>query len=225
MSPRNKQVPNVSPLVVTLFIPARWCRRQWPHIWFKLAVAGILSVGLLSLFGTWSGFAGQRSWDNWLANLQFSGSGTRRPKAQSKSKLEFSDKEPLPAYLGDGKAELGDYSIRVFDPITRSVLRTDFRLEGSTSLGDEASFQQFMRCNRRFFREQVAVVFRSHNLDDLASPDLKLLGRKIVARVNRSLGERMLKSAEIKDFSLYESMDHSGFVPWEAEAGDGDGVP
>lgn len=129
--------------------------------------------------------------------------------------------EPLPAYLGDGKAELGEYCVHIFDPITQSEMRTEFRLEGTTSYGDEASFHRFMRCNHRFFREQVAVVFRMHNLDELVAPDLNLLGRKIVARVNRSLDQPVLRSAQVKDFGVYESIDRSGFALLDRDEGDG----
>ncbi|MDY0165984.1 MAG: hypothetical protein RBS80_05530 [Thermoguttaceae bacterium] len=225
MSQHSTQPPEVPLFLIKLFRPARWCRQQWPFLWFKALSAGIVVVVLFSVFGSWSGCSARRSWENWLDNFRFSGSSMKNPHAKfgAQRTRDPSDREPLPTYLGDGKAELGDYSIRVFDPITQSELRTDFRLEGMTSLGDQTSFEQFMRCNRRFFREQVAVVLRTHNLDDLTDPDLNLLGRKIVARVNRSLGERVLKSAEIKNFALYESINQSGFVLWEPE--EASGVP
>lgn len=179
----------------------------------------------VSVVGAWSGCASQRSWENWLANMQFGGSGARSASARAKSSQKpiSAVKEPLPAYLGEGRAELGDYSVRVFDPITQSSLRTDFRLEGQTHLGDEAAFKDFMGRNRRFFQEQVAVVLRTHNPDELASPDLSLLGRKIVARVNRTLGRRVLESVQVKDFALYESMESSGFALWDG--GEAGGVP
>ncbi len=223
MSKHSQQPRQFSPVLVRLFRPARWCRCQWPYLWFKVVSAAMVLALLLFVFSTCTGWTSQRSWENWLDNFRFAGAGSRsaRAKLGAQRKRELRDMEPLPAYLGDGKAELGEYSVRVFDPITQSELRTDFRLEGMTSHGDEASFNQFMRCNRRFFREQVAVVLRTHNLDELADPDLNLLGRKIVARVNRSLGKRLLQSAEVKDFALYESMDRSGFVLWKWEEGDG----
>lgn len=222
MTQHSKPSRQIPPIVKRLFLPVRWCRRQWPHLWFK-ALFALAALALLLSSSPWAGGVNKRSWENWLENFQFFDSGSKNPHARfgMQRRRELHDTEPLPAYLGDGKAELGEYSIRVFDPITQGELRTDFRLEGTTNLGDEASFAHFMRGNRRFFREQVAVVLRTHNLDELADPDLNLLGRKIVARVNRSLGERLLKSAEIKDFALYESLDRSGFVLWEPEAGDG----
>jgi hypothetical protein len=225
MSQHSKQAVRIPRLVVIIFRPVRWFRRQWRYAWFKLLATGVVSAVLLAASISWSDFTARRSWEDWLANLRPSGarSSNSSVKFGVHRKRQPGDKEPLLSYLGGGRAEFGDFSVCVFDPITQSSLRTDFRLRGTTSLGDEASFQQFMRCNQRFFREQVGVVLRMHNVDDLTSPDLDLLGRKIVARVNRSLGKRVLKSAEIKDFAVYESIDRSSFVPWES--GEEDGMP
>lgn len=205
----NRKSPPPQALV-TLFAPLRWCRRHWSSVWFRLATSGGLLLVAALVLGTLSGVTGGRSWDNWLANFQFSGSGGRAANAktrQSSPKPRLGTPVPLPAYLGEGRAELGDYSVCMFDPVTHSSLRSEFRLEGQTTLGDESAFQDFMQRNQRFFREQVAVVLRTHHPNELDSPDLDLLGRKIVARVNRSLGERVLSSVQVKDFALYESAD------------------
>ncbi len=198
-------------------------RRRWPGVGGRLALAATAVLALLLLFGFGARSDGRRSWDNWLTNFRFSGLGSRQGGARTRTqrKRQFADPNPIPAYLGEGRAELGDYSVRVFDPVTRSTLRTDFRLQGRTSLENEASFERFMRRNHRFFREQVEVVLRTHRGHELTQPDLNLLGRKIVARVNRSLGGRVLESAEIRDFSVYESVDRSGFIPWEGQADPG----
>lgn len=196
--------------LVTLFGPLRWCRRHWSSLWFRLAAAGALLLVAALVLGSLSDTTGGRSWDNWLANFQIAGSGGRAANArirQSSEKPRLGRPVPLPAYLGEGRAELGDYNVRMFDPITQCSLRSEFRLEGQTTLGDEGAFQEFMGRKQRFFREQVAVVLRTYNPNELDSPNLDLLGRKIVARVNRSLGERVLNSVEVKDFALYESVD------------------
>ncbi len=225
MSQSSHEPLRISPILIALFGPVRWWRRQWANVWFKIVSMTLVSIILVLVFGTWSGCATQNSWENWLANFRFRGMGSSKAstKLSDSRQAVLRDTGPLPAYLGDGRAELGDYSVCVFDPITQSTLRTDFRLEGATTLGDEASFRQFMQCNGRFFREQVAVVLRMHNLDELAKPDLDLLSRKIVARVNRSVGEKVLDSAKIKDFSLHESIDRSSFIPFES--GEGERVP
>jgi len=215
MTQPNDALVKVPPALTALFGPIRWWRRQWVHTWFKVASTVLISIVLILILGMWSGCEKRSSWEEWLANFRFRGAPSGRSSSGGRDQRHATARDKMPplTYFGNGRAELGDYSICVFDPITQSTLRTDFKLEGATKLGDEATFQQFMERNGRFFQEQVAVVFRTHNLDDLESPDLDLLGRKIVARVNRSLGEKMLESAKIKNFCLSESIDRSGFVP------------
>ncbi|MDZ7619032.1 MAG: hypothetical protein U1E05_18650 [Patescibacteria group bacterium] len=219
MSQMTQQHVHVHPLLVTLFGPIRWWRYQWAHTWFKVVSVSLASVVLLLILSQWTGCSTQSTWENWLDDFRFRGSRNASSKTGTSSATPKTPRNEgaATAYLGKGRAELGEYSICVFDPVTQSTLRTDFRLEGVTRLPDEASFDQFMNRNGRFFREQVAVVLRTHNVDDLVKPDLQLLSRKIVARVNRSLGNKVLESAKIKNFSLQESIDQSGFVPHESE--------
>jgi len=167
----------------------------------------ILSLWI-GVLGAWIACNRSTSWQDWLANMKFlpGSSGLSKKAARP---------EDLPkelAYLGDGRAELGDYSIRVFDPITGTTLRTDFRLEGLTACAAEDKFAQFMKGNHRFIREQVMVTVRNCQPHDLVDPDLRLLEKKVVSRVNRALGRRFLKSAHIKNFYLLESTDNSVFV-------------
>jgi len=170
-------------------------------------------VGLwLVLLGMWIASGGTNTWREWLANLKFLEKSSKGSGSQAAHRAEG---PPKLGYFGDGKAELGEYSVRTFDPITRTTLRTDFRLEGQTSCTSKGTFEQFMKNNHRFFREQVMVTLRNCQLSDLTDPDLQLLERKLVSRVNRALGRRFLKSAEIKDFFLYESVEDSGFVEYE----------
>jgi hypothetical protein len=219
---RHQKTPAaVSPTLRRVFGPARWFRHQWHHRWFKSLVCVVLAIVMVSVFGPWSGCTGQNPWDRWLADFRVGEGGRENPNARFGYRRENEEQEkkpqPLPAYHGDGKAELGEYSVRMFDPVTHSTLRTDFRLEGLTAVGNEAAFQRFMRGNQRFFREQVIVALRTCDPEELIDPDLDLLGRKSVARVNRTLGKRFLKDVEIEDFALYESVDKSSFVRCEPE--------
>jgi len=155
--------------------------------------------------GTWFVCNRPDGWREWLANFKFPTSGSYRLGHPTSAKTNL-------AYLGDGKAKLGKYSITVFDPIAGSTFRTNFRLEGQTNCADEGSFKRFMQSNNRFFREQVMVTVRNCEPPDLIDPDLKLLEKKLVSRVNRALGHRFLKTADIKEFSLIEATVNSSFV-------------
>lgn len=123
-----------------------------------------------------------------------------------------------PVYLGEGKACLGPFSVKIFDPLTRTMLRTDFVLEAVIACEDEAEFQHFLRARLQFFREQVMVAMRTSDAVDFADSSLALVKRRILARVNRALGHRFLKSVELKDFVVYESVDNSPYVRWQPAA-------
>ncbi len=173
----------------------------------------VLLVGLwTALLGAWLTLGRPASWDEWLA-------GMNRSAARSKHRHRTIGQPDAAAakltYLGEGRAELGDFSIRIFQPITRSTLRADFSLEGKTACADRDAFDKFIRSNHRFLREQVMVTVRNCESDDLVDPDLQLLEKKLVSRVNRALGRRFLESAQIKEFCLYESVESSAFVPRE----------
>jgi len=169
----------------------------------------------LALAATWAVYAGGGTWQDWLTRLR-PGTGSQR-----EGRSQFGRRatgEPGVAYHGDGRVELGDFSVKVFNPVTRVMLRTDFRLEGVTSCEDHGEFERFIQGNHRFFREQVMVSVRNSDLDELTDPRLHLLKRRIVARVNLTMGEPFLKSVDIKDFNLFESIDRSGFLRYGPEA-------
>ena len=183
----------------------------WP---LGFRATAVLFVVLLwaALLGTWIACNRSTGWQQWLANLKFPGAESKGSHSQTGRRADGPGEL---AYFGDGKAELGEFSVKIFDPVTGTALRTDFRLEGQTVYADEGAFEQFMKNNNRFFREQVMVTVRNCELRDLVDPDLKLLEKKLVSRVNRALGRRILKSTRIKDFDLLESTDNSSFVQRE----------
>lgn len=115
--------------------------------------------------------------------------------------------------LGRGCYDFGEFTIRSFDPVTKTTLRSQFRLEAKTAMADDAEFERFMQGRCQTLREQVLVALRTSNLDELTEPEQGLVERKVVARVNRSLGQRVLESVDLKDFELTESVEKSSFVP------------
>jgi hypothetical protein len=100
---------------------------------------------------------------------------------------------------------LGKYSVSLFDPLTRTATRADFKLQGTTVCSDESSFRDFLDNNHRYLREQVMVTIRNCDASDLDDPELKLLEKKLVARVNRALGQRFLMAVNFEDFQLSQT--------------------
>ncbi len=171
----------------------------------------VLFVGLLAF---WSVVSREANWDRWLDRFR-PAPATTDPRGLVG---RLADKAAGLEYLGDGRVALGEFNIRTFDPLTGVTLRTDFRLEGMTVAGDELSFFEFMAGNHLQLREQVMITIRSAEWEDFADPEKEMLGRKIVARVNRALGRPFLETVSVKDFSMAESVDRGGFVPVPEEA-------
>jgi len=186
----------------------RWgafCAGHAEKISLLLVVILILGGGTAA-----SVYATRDTWQSWLRHFN--------PKTthddSSGSRVGRAERMGDVAYLGDGRAGLGTFSIRVFSPLTRSTLRTNFDLEGETCCQDREAFDKFMKGHSRFFREQVMITIRNSHVEDLLDPDLTLLRKKIVARVNRTLGYRFLESVDFNGFAVYESVENSSYVPF-----------
>lgn len=199
--------------------PPRYGRRMWRSNGFRLGaiVLGFSLVVGLVLGGSAGLMPGK--WDRWLVNFRPASSTGSGPAAKT-------DSGPKPEkldYYGDGRAELGDYNVRMFDPLTRVSLRAEFKLEGDTDCNNNAGFQDFIRHNRHFLREQVNVTLRACDPEQLIDTDVETLERRVATRLNRALGRDFLESVTIKDFALYQSIGKSGFV--QVDPQDGSAAP
>lgn len=126
--------------------------------------------------------------------------------------------DPSLAYLGEGRCKLGEFSVNLFDPVMRSVLRVSFRLEGVIACDDEAAFQAFLKSSFRSLREQIQVAVRASDAPDFADPQLRVLRRRMIARVNRAFNGQFLRSVAVRDLAVHESIDRGPFVRWQAPA-------
>jgi hypothetical protein len=165
----------------------------------------LLVFGLVlwvALLCAWATGAKTKQWSSWLDNFQ--------PKTASTSNKGSKIGRPASgaiglAYFGEGRADLGKYSVSLFNPLTRTATRADFKLQGTTVCSDESSFRDFLDNNHRYLREQVMVTIRNCDASDLDDPELKLLEKKLVARVNRALGQRFLMAVNFEDFQLSQT--------------------
>jgi hypothetical protein len=148
-----------------------------------------------------------------------------KPKTPAESAAGAGQDAPeqsdAPGYLDGGRARFGPFRIKIFDPGTRSALRIDFRLEGQTDWEDQAAFERFLKSSFQSFREQVMIAVRICEDVDLTDRDLTMLKKRIAVRVNRIFGRTLLKSVEIRDFAVYESVGNSPFVRKTAADGSG----
>jgi len=195
-------------------------RRYRRGIAWKIVAIVLVLVAEVSLvlIGTCVDPETRYAWKEWVTSGLRAATGSEKtsPGGQMSGRYGL-DVEVT--YLGNGEADFGEYTIEVFDPMTETILRTDFRLKACTTCVSEDEFDRFMQRNRQFFREQVMIAVRTCRFDELATPDLELLGKKLTSRVNRAIGRPFLKSASIADYQPMASVDNSPFysvVPEDA---------
>jgi len=188
--------------------------------WRRTRVLAIAFVFWAIVAALWLNLSGRKTWQSWMNfDAMTEQSGGELGEVQAGHR-RAADVPPL-SYLGNGRVELGEYNVRVYDAAAQATLQTEFRLEGETACGSQGSFQEFLQSNHRFFREQVAVGLRACSGGELLDPDLPLLERKLVSRVNRALGRKFLKSLDIKDYVACESYDPTDDTHVVSQAGDG----
>ncbi len=115
-------------------------------------------------------------------------------------------------YLGEGRVDLGNHSVKVFEPGRRVGFRTDFHLEGRSSITEEEAFDRFAVSHHRLVREQVMLVLRGSHPQSFADAELTLLRKQLVAQINRAVGFSFLESVDIRGFTLHEMVGDATYV-------------
>ena len=100
--------------------------------------------------------------------------------------------------------DLGEFSVTSYQPSSEITLRIDFHLFGTVAESNQSLFQSHLERNRNRIREQVLVTMRNAELSDLTDPGLGLIKRRILTKVNRTLGKPLLRTVVISDFSFVE---------------------
>lgn len=102
------------------------------------------------------------------------------------------------------EVKLGSYHVVTFNTETGTSLNIDFELYGTVLATEQQEFTHLFEANEVRIREQVLVTVRGSEVADLSDPDLGLLKRKILEKVNRTLGRPLLNEAIFSKFSFIE---------------------
>jgi short subunit fatty acids transporter len=102
------------------------------------------------------------------------------------------------------EVKLGSYHVVTFNSETGTSLNIDFELYGTVLAKEEEEFAHLFEANEVRVREQILVTVRGSEVADLSDPDLGLLKRKILEKVNRTLGRPLLSEAIFSKFSFIE---------------------
>jgi flagellar FliL protein len=102
------------------------------------------------------------------------------------------------------EVKLGSYHVVTFNTETGTSLNIDFELYGTVLAAEQEEFAHLFEANEVRIREQILVTVRGSEVADLSDPDLGLLKRKILEKVNRTLGRPLLSEAIFSKFSFIE---------------------
>ncbi len=82
--------------------------------------------------------------------------------------------------------------------------RVEFHLYGVIAKDQDAPFKQLLEHHQNRIRDQIGFIIRAADLAELADPALGLLKRKILTKVNETLGKPMLRGVVFSEFTFTE---------------------
>ena len=102
------------------------------------------------------------------------------------------------------EVDLGKFTVTAFQPISSTTLRIDFHLYGTVDADDATQFDETWQENTHRLRDQVIMTVRACDLAELTDAGLGLIKRKILEKINRTLGKPLLQAVIFSDFSFIE---------------------
>ena len=100
--------------------------------------------------------------------------------------------------------DLGVFSVTSFQPSSNTTLRIDLHLFATVLVADEEETGKLLDENKHRYRDQVLVILRSAEMNDLTDAGLGLIKRRILERTNRTLGKHLIQEVVISEFSFIE---------------------
>jgi hypothetical protein len=203
--PRKRSKPVAKLSGRRLVVPKKKPTRHWQST-LVLVASALTLLGLVS----WAVSSDATEWNHWLGGLRAkppaSGPDGEGPDGEAE------DGNGPAQFQGDGRATLGEFSIdrRQSDG---SMLTVSFKLSGNTSCKDKEAFQEFVKDDYAAFRKYAEGAIRDCQFSALS--DEKSLARKVVVRVNRSLGRHFLQNVEFDELTIHETIDHYGTTEWK----------
>lgn len=134
-------------------------------------------------------------------------------KAESKSAKSAKEADETKGEAGndsDGEekeqleVDLGEFRVTSYRPESNSTWYIDFHLFGAVEKTQQGDFDARFEKHKHRLRDQVLVIVRSMNRNDLADPGLGLIKRQILEKTNRTLGKTLLRSVVFSEFSFQE---------------------
>jgi flagellar FliL protein len=125
-------------------------------------------------------------------------------KAAAEATMAETEQSAEEAEIKPIEVDLGEFTVMAYQPASNSTLRIDFHLYGTISHEAHDEFLTLKEGNHARLREQVTVIVRSADIADLTDPGLGLIKRRILEKINRTLGKPLVQGVVISDFSFIE---------------------
>lgn len=131
-------------------------------------------------------------------------------EAAAKSAAEEKLPEPEEEEVDTGKEmrefDLGEFRVTAYQPMSSTTMRIDFHLFGMVLANgkNEEEMGLVFKAKEKRLRDQIFVVVRGADLNDLTDAGLGLLKRRILETTNKVLGKRLVQSVVFSDFSFVE---------------------
>ena len=112
--------------------------------------------------------------------------------------------------LSGQKIDFGTLNASIFNPITRARLRVEFDIEGIAAC-DDPTAAKTIKSKYRFIREQAVIAVRNSGAAELEDERLRLLRRRILIRINRSLERPLFKIGLDFPVQIVRNVARNGF--------------
>jgi flagellar FliL protein len=102
------------------------------------------------------------------------------------------------------EADLGEFHVTSYQPLSNSQLNIDFQLYATVLVENETTFKHLMEDKEQRVRDQVITTIRSAEVTDFTDAGLGHVKRKIAESINRTLGKNVIEEIIFSKFSLFE---------------------
>jgi flagellar FliL protein len=132
------------------------------------------------------------------------GHGKERPADKTGSVQD----DPLAEEIAHGgemkEIDLKQFTLTASKASSSAIWRIDFHLYGVVRKDDESEFLDLLSKHENRIRDHVGSIIRSADLAEVTDPGLGLLKRKILTKVNETLGKPLLRGVVFSEFSFIE---------------------
>jgi len=102
------------------------------------------------------------------------------------------------------EVDLGKFAVTATQPSTGIMLRISFSLWGTVTVEESEHFGEAYERTKNRIRQEVIFIARQLDGESLSDPNLGMLKRKILDKVNHALGKDFLQTVVFSEFSYVD---------------------